>query len=743
MTTTAPQQIYSKIQEEVNSLLNSLSTETTDDDIKKAQQNAQEQLIGVHKEIDCAIQSLEKNSEWDTFCIAFYGETNAGKSTLIETLRILLNEPIKQKERERYVQIVNKSYSLEQELLIQKEEQEKLTYNYNSEREKNKKIIEEHNTQISLKEEESKQISEKITELGNRISHLRKKNIKNFFRALFKKLEEQVLLNKLQEELSVIITEIDELTIINKEKTQQFFEIESNYNIIFQNSVVKIESTQRRINKNQSQLQEYSDGKIIGDGHSDFTRVVTDYHFEYNGQKFALLDLPGIEGKEDLVLNVITDAVQKAHAVFYVSGKPTPPQSGGEQTGGTLGKITKHLGQHTEIYAIFNKRIKNPQQLHPGLIDEDETKSLQDLDAIMKERLGNQYGNHIVLSAYPAFLSVAHCWRNDFAKSQQKFLDKFQSQSEILSNSLVQRFCKWLISDLLIDCKMKIKRSNFKKVNVVLTDATDKVDAVNSMMSELYKKLSTTKKNLDNQLVMIGEGAKQDFETGLAAVLRSCKLEFRRKIYECINQEINNDLFKNAFERYKDDFIEETNKQLHDKFKTILIKFESEITEGIDKYQRYASTLIEIFKNTEHFSFDFTPKIEIKSGLNMAGLVTSLVGSIGGIIICIATGAEFVVLIASIIGAVVSLGVAIEGLLNHSFRSSQQRKAADDNIEKIADKVKEIVQDNLKEANAKLSESIEEIINYIQKDLNIVYKTNQTCALAEKKFKALSQQIVI
>ncbi|HAS21567.1 MAG TPA: hypothetical protein DCR51_00090, partial [Idiomarina loihiensis] len=32
---------------------------------------------------------------WDTFTIAFYGETGAGKSTLIETLRILLDEPTK------------------------------------------------------------------------------------------------------------------------------------------------------------------------------------------------------------------------------------------------------------------------------------------------------------------------------------------------------------------------------------------------------------------------------------------------------------------------------------------------------------------------------------------------------------------------------------------------------------------------------------------------------------------------
>lgn len=35
---------------------------------------------------------LEKHAEWDKFTIAFFGETNAGKSTIIESLRILFDE---------------------------------------------------------------------------------------------------------------------------------------------------------------------------------------------------------------------------------------------------------------------------------------------------------------------------------------------------------------------------------------------------------------------------------------------------------------------------------------------------------------------------------------------------------------------------------------------------------------------------------------------------------------------------
>lgn len=39
---------------------------------------------------------LEEHAEWEKFTIAFFGETNAGKSTIIESLRILFNEQSRQ-----------------------------------------------------------------------------------------------------------------------------------------------------------------------------------------------------------------------------------------------------------------------------------------------------------------------------------------------------------------------------------------------------------------------------------------------------------------------------------------------------------------------------------------------------------------------------------------------------------------------------------------------------------------------
>ena len=49
-------------------------------------------LTEINESFKDEIEKLEASSEWDKLCIAFFGETNAGKSTIIESLRIIYDE---------------------------------------------------------------------------------------------------------------------------------------------------------------------------------------------------------------------------------------------------------------------------------------------------------------------------------------------------------------------------------------------------------------------------------------------------------------------------------------------------------------------------------------------------------------------------------------------------------------------------------------------------------------------------
>ncbi len=89
------------------------------------------------------------------------------------------------------------------------------------------------------------------------------------------------------------------------------------------------------------ELEKFQDGAIIGDGRSDFTLETKSYTLKHGNKTFTLLDVPGIEGDEKEVIQQISNATQKAHAIFYVTKKPTPPQKGEEKKEGTIEKNLK------------------------------------------------------------------------------------------------------------------------------------------------------------------------------------------------------------------------------------------------------------------------------------------------------------------------------------------------------------------------------------------------------------------
>nr|WP_238759023.1 hypothetical protein [Helicobacter pylori] len=149
------------------------------------------------------------------------------------------------------------------------------------------------------------------------------------------------------------------------------------------------------------------DGAIIGDGRSDFTLKTQSYPFQYNHQTFTLLDVPRIESSEQKVIDQISNATQKAHAIFYVTKTPNPPQKGEEGKRGTIEKIQKQLDSQTEVWTIFNKPINSPRALKDGLINESEKGSLKILNKKMKGILGEHYKGYKAVSAQAAFYGLS------------------------------------------------------------------------------------------------------------------------------------------------------------------------------------------------------------------------------------------------------------------------------------------------------------------------------------------------
>ncbi|GAA9674032.1 hypothetical protein HpVH123_08650 [Helicobacter pylori] len=253
-----------------------------------------------------------------------------------------------------------------------------------------------------------------------------------------------------------------------------------------------------------SELKELQDGAIIGDGRSDSTLETKSYTLKHNNQNFVLLDVPGIDGDEKKVKQQISDATKKAHAIFYVTKTPDPPQKGEEGKEGTIEKIQSQLDSQTEVYTLFNKPINSPRALKDGLIDENEKESLKILNEKMRAILGKHYEGHQIVSAQAAFygLSSALLPESDFYKNKQKFLEIFEVEELLLYRSHFKQLGEFIAGELLENSRKKIIESNCNKALKVIEKlqkaiATTIDRQINPTIKELKNTQPETYSNLD------------------------------------------------------------------------------------------------------------------------------------------------------------------------------------------------------------------------------------------------------
>lgn len=84
---------YEEVRETISrSLKEANISSAQDDDENRFFEEIKECLSEQDRTFKREIDELKKISVWDNFCISFFGETNAGKSTIIETLRIIYDE---------------------------------------------------------------------------------------------------------------------------------------------------------------------------------------------------------------------------------------------------------------------------------------------------------------------------------------------------------------------------------------------------------------------------------------------------------------------------------------------------------------------------------------------------------------------------------------------------------------------------------------------------------------------------
>ena len=733
----APAELYITVMNEVTFLINSLGEKTDDKEVLEQQEQAKKNLNGVYKELQDSLEHLEKNAEWDVFTIAFYGETNAGKSTLIEALRILLSEPTKIAERKKFFSFSQAIDHSENTLSQFEEDLNQANTSFGKKTDLINRKLENEADQIRKLLAESELEQWKVEILDPLIEKKRRSSFHNFVMSFFNTMYEQKEMIKAKYRLVQLEMEISISNQALNQLQQELNEMNEKWHKQIAIVSLKISELHELLSIEQSEILKYTDGKIVGDGRSDYTQTVGEYVFQYNGQNFAILDLPGIEGREEIVMNEINDAVERAHAIFYISGKAAPPQNGDGKSEGTIEKIKRHLSQHTEVHFIYNKRVKNPRQLKKTLISEDEHMALKEVDDVLKKILSDQYESHKILSAYPALLSVGNFWKDKFCKNQEKFIEQLGSTEKMLEDSRVKDFSDWLRTTLVDESKSKIIKSNYRKLSFAIGHTQGNISEIQKQFNNLEKKFALSEKSTHRKLDEESEMLIQNLDNEAIKIIGKFKNGLRKKMYNEIEKEINKDTFKTIFEKEKNIAIEETRQQLEEGMKEISKGFEEAIKEIVSKDERYTVELLQSFYDSAKFDFEFELALNIKSRGSFIGVISSI--GLGARSIILSVG--WVVPVLVVVEMLISVNKNILGFLDDEYRVSQQKKATDENIEKMAIQLSESIRENIKKAHYPLMEVIEKVKGNLSFKIKYLNNMNQVFQEAERKLESLLREI--
>ncbi|WP_240651966.1 GTPase [Helicobacter pylori] len=442
-----------------------------------------------------------------------------------------------------------------------------------------------------------------------------------------------------------------------------------------------------------NELHSLQDGMAIGDGRSDFTLKTRSYSFQYNHQNFVLLDMPGIEGDEKKVIQQISNATQKAHAIFYVTKKPTPPQKGEERKEGTIEKIQKQLDSQTEVWTIFNKPINNPRAFKDGLIDGSEKESLKILNKEMKNILGKHYMGHQIVSAQMAFygLSSALLPESDFYKNKQKFLEIFKVE-ELLYKSRFQQLREFITEALLKNSRNKIIESNCNKA----LKAIEKLQK--AIVNTIDRQIDPTIREIKNHHQEVCDNldrSKEKYISNLTNLvfteIERFKSDFREEMHAHIDDDIENEkceeIFKNELKQRETKLIE----NIERRFKECEERFRGSIGKNIEQFEeRFKDSLIMLDRINIDSGFDFS--FNIDSGIDKIGLFSS----IGGLILLLLTPVvgEFA-LIAGVCLAFVGIVKSVWSFFDSDYEKSQQRKEVDKKLDEVCEKIAENVKSRI------------------------------------------------
>ena len=299
-----------------------------------------------------------------------------------------------------------------------------------------------------------------------------------------------------------------------------------------------IETFRILFDESRHQTGDGNDGMIVGYGDSDFTKVYEEYNLKINGKEFVLIDVPGIEGREEDFRDEIKRALNQAHCVFYVQGHNKKPDIK------TAEKIKNYLRDWVNVYSIFNVRGGASNYDESDERETLETEAVRKNEQLIQDTfrgiLGNIYKGNITLQALLAMCARGHfsSTREDLLRTQKKLLGYFGSGEEVLRFS---RF-DWIMqlvdeksehyTDEIVEANKQKLIAQYRKVYQGLVD----------MMAQQQRDID----RLKERLIRFDVDMNMSFEETIRAIRNRMAYEhtkvfddFKREVCDVLDDDYN------------------------------------------------------------------------------------------------------------------------------------------------------------------------------------------------------------
>ncbi|MDD6911174.1 hypothetical protein [Actinobacillus minor] len=779
-----PESVYQFTKSKIDSIIEKIGQiEQVQNDNQDANQHeeALKQLTRVQFDINQSIDEFRQNAEWKQLNISFFGETNAGKSTIIDTLRILLGESTKIEQQKKFKEIeasldldADKYSKIKKDLLELDKQHEELSNELKScvaniahkksvfaEDEQMLTAAYSVKKELLLSEFEARisQLSDKQNELQEIINRKKLEMswwIKILYVLKFVRLDEDRELVELLQEIHSTRgeknTQYQALDDEHQTKVKMLEHELETYIATKNCEIQKAEDSIQSINSNKAQFEEwmqsfdakknqlkpYADGEIMGDGRSDFTLDSTVYNFEINKYPVGIIDVPGIEGVEKKVENEITRSVQKTHAVLYVTAKNAAPNEG------TVNRIKQYIGDQTEVWTIFNKSIKSYRALQKGTdLSDDDKKSQKDMENKLKEVLGDHYRGTVTIAGLPAFFSQATCLIpfSDRHNGQLKYFENGFDRSKLFELSNLQSLVDVLKNHIVGDVKAKIRKSNFNKVKYVIDDSVAQLMNSNEFFTkveqELRSRVQNTNHEIDNHFATCIGQIKRDRDS----LLDKFAYDSQDKIYRYIDSDVSNDDFKYRFKKIVENNADVFGQLLQASIESRLEELSKRIEDSQKKLQNSIERLYDdSFKLAQKQGVQFDFNFKLDNGINTGGLIAALV-TVGMALWWNPAG--WVALGATVLTIAVGIAKSVWNFFDVDYKKAQQRKNVNSHLPKITSQLEESVGKSIKDLEKSLKSQNVEIRKMFNAIPLGVQQLNNDLSQAIREFKIISDKISI